>query len=328
MKLHPLFLPICILVSACGGIPELPDLKAPEVDAPEAKDGMGFGTPKDQAPGDRADAQMDQISVMNKLKGYKPEDSANLQKVGEALLAATPDMFVHVTEAPNDPNERYDFVPTPADTYEIPEEFPPKTEKKSALSKYGGDLVPVITWNKGDLSFNIHPGYPGPLAVNTTGVVWNVKSSCVLVTLDAGRYHIPCRYLGKGVPHAVDWPAPLRHALLTPDDVKKLAAMKALPESAGAELSAAKDDWEACVKKAGAPAKAEFDALDKKLDEATRRSRGDAIVASYLPKQKAACHGKLDKVSAVLVKLIEARSADRKALYDKVAAKVGAAAKK
>lgn len=322
-----------IAAPACGGL-DLPDLsgatKSPalSVSAPEAQDGAGFGKPPEAGPGDPADALMEKLAVTSKLKGYTPDDSANLQKVGEALLAATPEMWVHVIESPSDKTERYDFVATPQDSFEIPAEFPKKTEKKSALSKYGGDLVPVVAWNSSDLDFNIYPGYPGPFAVNTTGLVWNLKSGCVFVTLDGGRYQIPCRFLGKGVPHTNEWPPPLRHALLTPFDVKKLAELGALPKASAAELEAARGDWDACVKKTGAPAKAELDASSaKKGDAASQRAQGEVIAEKYKAKQLEACKAKLDKISAVLVKIIEARSAERRSLYDKVAAKLGGAKK-
>lgn len=332
MKTLPLALLVVLAAPACSGLPDLANAtKSPALSmSAEATDGAGFGTPKDAAPGDRADAQMEKISITTLMKGYKPEDSANIQKIGEALLAAPPEAWVHVTESPKDPTpgERYDFVVTPQDAYEIPAELDKGVEKKSGLSKYGGDLVPVITWNSADLDFNIFPGYPGPLAVNTTGVVWNLKSGCVFVTLDAGRYHIPCRYLGKGLPHATDWPAPLRHALMTPNDVKKLNEMGALPKAQVTELETARADWEACVKKTGAGAKAELDKSEaSKGDAAARRAEGDKIAEKYKAKQLETCRGKLDKIGAALVKIIEARSAERKAVYDKVAAKVGGAKK-
>src|SRR5262249_47469552 len=144
--------------------------------------------------------QLTPLTLMKRLPSYKPQDSGNLAKVSEALLAAPPEIFVHVTEAGA---KAAAWAPASAHIDDVNQGLGGRVgygrtdetwdKSKPGLAKYGGKLVPMnIEYDtKNRLRMHKLTGWPPPLATGTPGVIWELNgSTAVFVAVDGGRYEI------------------------------------------------------------------------------------------------------------------------------------------
>lgn len=267
------------------------------------------------------------ISVRVKNAGMKPEDSAKLDKVGEALAGATADMFVHYVSRGQD-----SWLPRPVPVpdafsgmeyggvaHNTDEKWDPGAKK--GLVKWGGKLKGFSQYASQGNHMQVMKmaGYPGKLADGTPGIVWEVDgTSAVFVTLDGARYTVDLSGADKGQtlepgagPEA-KWPAPMQAALLDVHWVSSYAKAGAMPQAAIDSLTKLDDEWNACAQKTWKGAEKKIDS--HKFTEADRKD--------WVEKVEKACKKSVDAQEKVFLKLIEDRAKERTALYDKAKARV------
>jgi hypothetical protein len=267
------------------------------------------------------------VAVRTKLSQFKPEDSASLAKVGDAVSQATADMFVHFAS-----HGSKDYLPS---LTLVPESFhgiefggvARDTDVKwdptaKGLAKYGGKNEGFSSYEtpKGNhMQVMKLAGYPPPLADGTPGLVWDLNgTTATFVTLDGGRYNFDLSNADKGAnldagagPQS-GWPAPLQHPLLDVAAVSSLAKVGALPQKSIDDLLALDQQWTECAAKQWAGAQRTVDT--GRFTEADRKD--------WVKKARTACASSIKKQEAMLVVLIEARNKDRQALMDKAKARV------
>lgn len=268
------------------------------------------------------------VAVVSKMPQMKPEHSAQLAKVAEVIQAATPDMFVHYRS-----NGGASFLPRvePVPSafsgvafggvaYRSDEKWDPV--KGTGLARHGGVNRGFSEYGSqgNHMQVSTLAGYPPALADNTPGVVWEVDGvSAVFVALDGGRWAVdlskapeegPNLLAGAG-PQA-GWPAAVQATLLDVPAVSSLAKAGAVEKQAIDELLALDDEWNACAQKTWKGAERQVDS--GKFTEADRKD--------WLRKVETACKKSVTSQSALLLKRIDARAGERKALYDKAKARV------
>lgn len=271
------------------------------------------------------------IAVRAKNPAVTAEDSAKLDKIGEAVDKATPDMFVryathegtwlpHEVVVP-DSVSGVGFGGVAHTTNE------PWDKNAKGLAKWGGKARGFSEYDSrgNHLWVMLREGYPPKLAEGTPGLVWEVDGTrAVFVALDGGRYTIDLSAGDKGTSLDVGagpvtaWPAPVQHALLGYESVSQLSKVGALPQKATDDLLALDAEWNQCAQKTWKGAERLVDT--GKMNEALRKD--------WLKKVDAACDKSVKKLESTLVALIEQRVKDRQALFEKAKAKavaVGAA---
>jgi hypothetical protein len=267
------------------------------------------------------------ISVLTKLSGFKPEDAANLSRVGDALSQATADMFVHFQSGGTTEHlPRPELVPDTVHgtgfggvAYETDDKWDPKAK---GLAKHGGKNEGFSHYDtpKGNHMQVVHlAGYPAPMADGTPGLVWSVRdSSAVFVTLDGARYAVDLSHsdkgptLAAGAGPASGWPAFGQAALLDVPGVTSLVKAGALPQKNADDVLALDDAWNQCAAKTWAGAQ-------RKIDSGAFT---EADNKDWTKKVRDACTGPVKKQEALLLQIVEARLKDRATLLDKAKARV------
>jgi hypothetical protein len=300
------------------------------------------GTPKPQKlPYEELLEQLAAASVRARQPKLRSEDAGDLGKVAEALATAEAPMFVRYVAAEG---RSVHWAPAPetigGTTYAGLTGYYPSEDtwdrSKGGLMRHGGVLRgESAPGSRGNHIKLLQPkGYPAPLASLTPGVVWEVDSTTVVfVTLDGGRYKISVSHddMQKGAPFApglappAQWPEPLQHTLLEPDQIKYLAKAGSLPQKSHDELEAIDQAWNECAQKAWAGAKKEIEAIDVSATNwSTKEARKKALDDKWRAKVDKACGAHVAKMEAALLALIDARIKERAALFEKAKARAAA----
>lgn len=322
-----------LYISTGGGIryfhgrdelPVLPDRKADALGAPTIKGKYVPPRPAYEATVERLKG----VSVRVKMSAMKPEDSAKLDKIGEAIAQASAEMFVRYVARGQD-----SWLPRPVP---VPDAFSGmeygavahQTDEKwdptaKGLVKWGGKLKGFSQYNSRGNHMQVMKmaGYPPKLADGTPGIVWEVDgTTAVFVTLDGGRYTVDLSGADKGQtlepgagPEA-RWPAPLQAALLDVHWVSSYAKAGAMPQKAIDDLTKLDDQWNECAQKT-------WKGAEKKIDS-HKFTEGDR--KEWVLKVERACKKSVDAQEKVFLQLIEARAKERSALHEKAKARVAA----
>jgi hypothetical protein len=287
---------------------------------------------------DAAIERLTSLTVMKRLPQYKPQDSGNLSKVGEALLAAPPEMFVHVTDTGA---KAAHWAPASAhidntvgglggqigygradDTWD---------KSKAGLAGYGGKLVPMRFEYDSPNRLRMYElsGWPAPLAANTPGVLWEVMGgTAVFVAVDGGRYEMSigsdsAALVDPGAGPSSGWPAAMQHALVDVDSVRGLAKGGAIAETTGKEAENADDAWFNCVNDQWKATKGELDKIEASAMSANDKwGRFAGARKSGEMKAPNKCAPEQKKLEAWLVAFIQARSKERQTIFDKTKARL------
>jgi hypothetical protein len=311
--------------------------RAPSDPLPAATVAGQYVRPK--TPAELATEQLAPLTVMKKLAGFKPEESGNLARVGEALAQADASMFVRISPsgaaaAAWAPASAHigDVIQGLGGRFSASQTDDAFDAKAPGLRKYGGVInAPKPPFGeRARLHMWTAKGFPQPLLADTPGVVWElVNGSAVFVTFDGGRYELSLSASDKGplfVPGlapVASWPAPLQHALVDVDSARALAKGNAIPAAGGAQIEALDDAWFNCVNdqwKKGEDRLEKIAASTGSMND----KRGKALqvraeAEQSLPKVCGPAQAKLEKG---LVQLIEARNKERLSLFGTVKARV------
>jgi len=282
-------------------------------------------------PSDAIRKKLTAMAVSTKLTQFQPEDSGSIAKITQAFAAATPDMFVHVNDAgaksaawaPASYHLGTEYRGASTSFATRGEEASDTWDKsKTGLMKYGIKFQadPVIFGQ-----FALHErrlkGWPQPLPTGTPGIVWELfqnSGARVFVTVDGGRYEVPIEAAspvdpGWGAPSA--WPAPMQHAALDGMSVALLANGKAMPDQARIDLEKLESAWNDCVQGVWKATQVHMDKVQASTapadDKAGKLSGLRKTAEQSVP---AKCGAKIPLYEGALVKLIEARNVERKAL--------------
>ncbi|MCX4247683.1 hypothetical protein [Paraliomyxa miuraensis] len=263
-------------------------------------------------------ARLEGISVRGRFPEFEAKDSADLAKVRAAIAKAEASMFVHYVE----PGE--DGWVARAET--VPSSFSgmaygggdfatddDEAKRYKALVKHGARIIGVSSPER-DLGNHIlvrRSDDRDELADGTPGLVWEVDGSTVVfVTLDGGRYRLdvnqPAKLVVPGTGPEASWPAPLQDTYADITVISSLVKAGAHPQSTVDELEAIDAEWNACVAKAWKPT----------------RIKRDVNHPAQAVKIHKGCRKAMQKLEAALVRFIDARSKERKALYDEAVARV------
>lgn len=281
----------------------------------------GEAPPEEVSPADQHREALTRISVIEQLPGFRSEDAGDLAKVRKALAQAKPQMLVHTGRAV----DRDVFRPSPRKIGDTDHGgaggYWPSNAQWSrdaeGLLAHGG--VPVGRHARdGGNWIRIHrpEGYPAPLAANTPGVVWEVDSTTIwFVAFDGGRYRLEWEDVAKGLPTGA-WAPALQHTLLKNDDVDFLARTGAMAKAKHQALEAINKAFNRCTKDGWEGFDKKIDALAKKnLSWSTRAQRAEVMEKERAETVEKACRKHVDAMDDALVSLIEARNAERSALF-------------
>jgi hypothetical protein len=268
------------------------------------------------------------LTVKAKLTQFKVEDSANPAKVKEAILAASPDMFVHFVSRGQTGSAHFAIVPSQFEgiafggvSRHSEDKWDPKA--KGGLAKFGGHNHGNSEYGSQGNHIEVQAlkGYPGALADNTPGLVWDMEGThATFVTLDGARYRVDLSEahdkgvnLEAGAGPVSGWPAPLAHGLLNVPQVTSLVKAGALPQKTADELLALDEEWNQCAQKTWKGAQKLIDS-----GKATENDRKE-----WVKKVETACKKSVDKQEKMLVQIIEARLKERQATFDAAKGKLG-----
>jgi hypothetical protein len=271
----------------------------------------------------RALARPGDETVVRQMPGFKAEDAAVLAKVRQAFAAAPPSLLAH-TRNPVPSGQRGLFSPLAR------REYNPRTGKtewstvktKSGLARYGGYLDTLADGLDAFVVMASYVGWPAPLAANTSGIIWDTEQvRCIFVTVDGGRYFVPCNSLEPGLAPVETWPPPLQHSLLLPYNVVVLAEMGELPSAAGEQMKQGFEAFSRCGKEILKTREAELQTnRTANITEPTRRNRHDAIWIKYDKLLHDKCSPMATSLEPALAKWIHARDAERLKLYENLKA--------
>lgn len=268
------------------------------------------------------------LTVKAKLSQFKVEDAASPAKVKEAVLAASPDMFVHYVSRGHKGSAHFAIVPSQFEGISFGGVSRRSEDKwdpaaKAGLAKFGGHNHGNSEYGSqgNHIEVQLLNGYPAPLADNAPGLVWDLEGThATFVTLDGARYRVDVSEahdkgvtLDAGAGPASGWPAPLAHALLTVPDVTSLVKAGALPQKTADDLLALDEEWNQCAQKTWKGAQRLIDS-----GKATENDRKD-----WVKKVETACKKSVDKQEKALVLVIEARLKERQAAFDAAKGKLG-----
>lgn len=277
-------------------------------------------------------------SVMAKFSRFRPEDSGNLAEVAKAFKVIDASMLVRINGTGS---ANAQWAPASQRIGDVTQGLGggvslwPLRDRKwdrnaPGLARYGAILVddqPEFG-RPSRLRQVALQGWPALLAPDTPGIIWAVYDSMLIfVTLDGGRYQISLSGTDENSGYPVTlglaaeacWPAPLQHSLVDVDTIRALAKGEAIPDKVGEEIEALDDAWFHCVNGVWKETRVELDkteALQASQNEKDGRLAGAKKAASQQALQK--CDGEKVKLEKGLVAFIEARDAERMALYEKV----------
>jgi hypothetical protein len=281
--------------------------------------------PAYQATVDRLTA----VAVRTKLPEMKAEDSAKLDKIGEAMAKATPDMFVHFVARGQDSwvprqvvvPDGFSGIGFGGVAYKSDDKWEPGQKGAKGLAVFGGKNRGFSTYgSRGNhMQVSTLEGYPPKLADGTPGLVWEVDgTSAVFVTLDGLRFTVDLsaadkgQTLDAGAGPADKWPAPLQYALLDVPMVSSYAKAGAMPQKAIDDLLKLDEEWNLCAQKTWKGAEKKVDT--HQFNEADRKE--------WTAKVEKACKKHVDAQEKLLVTLIDERLKARKELFEKAKGRV------
>jgi hypothetical protein len=147
------------------------------------------------------------------------------------------------------------------------------------------------------------------------------------VTVDGGRYTLwlpdEGRAFEDGAGPVASWPAPMQHGVLSVSDVHEWAKRGAVPKKASEDLNALDDGWFTCINDVWKKANKQIEAIER--SQAPMQDKyGKASGIGSAAEQDAAktCAPAKKALEDGLVKAIEARAAERKAIHAKASAKL------
>lgn len=314
-----------------------------DADALGAASKVGIATPPEpKRPYELFAEKMSAQSVTTRLK-MKPEDAGNLAKVAEAIDKASPDMFVRV---PAKASEKATWAPASeliggtvhVGSSGITVQFIDEArwdKAKPGLERYGLKLrAKPVFGEPSRIRQGKLEGWPPGLPPNTPGLVWNVQegTKVVFVAVDGGRWELGDWYndfdakappLEAGAGPQSAWPAPLASSAIDVGVVRTLAKGGAIPAKTAADIDQHDDGYFECVQKVWKDGRAEADkieAMQTSLNEKYGKMSG--VAKKYENKAEQTCAPIVKKLDDALTRLIEARDAERKAIFDKARAKV------
>lgn len=287
------------------------------------------------APSDHAKAMQfyESVRVVGQLKDLTPEDSANLERVRQAIREAKPEQFVvYAWSAPSGPR----FRPAPTSIggvnvgldanegyYRLVGE-----PKPGGLSKLGGQVDVFVEFGEEPRVRLQRSDAANPeLLSGSVGLIWNIDGgTLVFVSLDGGRYETS--FSGsdlqtKGgrpfVPLSEKQPAEpaLQHALVSLPSLRFMAKAKAIDAREIATLEEQEQAFVTCAKERLAKGEAEV----KKLETQEQpwhvlRARYAKIIERWETDAKRTCRKHVDSYEAQLTKITQARNAERAALLE------------
>jgi hypothetical protein len=266
--------------------------------------------------------ELDAISVVKKL-GFKPEDSGNLAKVGEAIEKADKSLYV-TYQAKTDAAT---FAPAPetigGTTYAGASGggYPLEDDNKEKIGPFGGVLRGWTT-DTGGGYIRLYTPKKKILADKTPGLVWEAGStSVVFVTLDGGRYRVDVSHqtveagapLAKGIGPSANWPTPVQDSIYDSSAIQYLAKSGAIPMATHEAVEKIDEEWRTCVNK-------EAKGLPDKLEKpgANRRK----VLEAYFPATRKKCAAPEKKMVKLFTTFAEARTKERLALFEKAKTKL------
>lgn len=276
------------------------------------------------------------LALQTKTPTLASEDSGNLAKVREILTSTPKDQFVRLTDA-GAQSAKWAPASTkigntiqglggPLDGYPTDDKF---DGKGAGLAKFGGKLIPMQFEYGSPNQLRMHElaGWSSHPAKGTPGVVWEAKDLLVFVSVDGGRYELSSSSdsgdlfeAGAGSPSS--WPAPLQHALLDVDTMRAFGKAKVGDASLASEAETTSDGWFECVNEVWKKTKVQLDATEASGASANDKwGKMSGIRKSAELEAPKKCEPARQKLEKVLLKDIDQRAAERKAIYDAVKAR-------
>lgn len=278
------------------------------------------------------------LAIVDRLPGFRPEDSLDLARVGDALASAPSELLVHTVRLPAQGVRRTGEAPPGSrfSTYDHeliaggPISFDlgrdhrdhqrfVEESKPAGLLRYGAQVDSVAP------TLGLAEARLWDLAPGTPGLVWSKAGHdrVVFVTLDGGRYLTDLAALAPGAPSA--WPERLQHALLVPQHIERLASAGQLPARLHQAVEAASGRWAGCHEKTWSPFKRRLDALDAaNLLEDAREARKAQAHDEFQKAVHDKCAAHLKAYEKAVLNAIRHREAERESLYEKVKSRFGA----
>lgn len=291
---------------------------------------------------ERAVEELNALSVMAKFPRFRPEDSGNLFEIAKAFKVIDASMLVRING-----------------TGSTNAQWAPASQRIGDVTHgLGGglNLWPLRdrTWVRtepglaryGALLVDDHPefgrpsrlrqvalqGWPAVLAPDTPGIIWGVfDGTLVFITLDGGRYQISLSGTDENSGYPVTlglapeacWPPPLQHSLVDVESIRALAKGEAIPDKAGEDIETLDDAWFHCVNGVWKETRAELDRIEAQTgDQNEKNGRLEGVKKAASHKALRHCEGEKGKLEKGLIAFIEARDAERMALYEKVRIRV------
>lgn len=266
-------------------------------------------------------------SVVTKL-GMKAEDSSSLAKVDAAITSAPKEMFVRLTKegaatAKWTPEGRQSY----GDGSEGEETW---SAAKTGYGRFGGRLVPnMMEFGRPNrLHTRAMRGWTTSPPVGTPGLVWSVDGSLVtFVTVDGGRYTLwlpdGASAFEDGAGPTSSWPAPLAHGLLSVSDVHEMAKAGVVAKATADELNTLDDGWFECIAGVWKKASSQIEAVERSSAPMNEKyGKASGIGSAAIQDAPKTCAPAKKALEDGLVKVMEARSVERKAIHAKARAKL------
>lgn len=284
------------------------------------------GTPpkevREKSASEKTEERLVKIAVTKRMPAMKLEDAARLDKVAEVFAIADKDMFVAFKRGEHPAAK---WSPVPGRTMYSGT----VKDKSQPLSKYGAELFNYIDLRGDELrgwGLQAHVDDAAP-ADGTPGIVWDAQSSrATFVTLDGGVYEVSygsSDLVPLSGASAASFPAPLQHVAMGPGELSGMTELGIMSKTATAPVSSAQDAWRECVKKSYDGLKKELEKLDKEnINWSARSARKKEAKSNWETAGPKSCAAHRTKMESELAKVIEARTTERKALYEKAKARV------
>jgi hypothetical protein len=126
----------------------------------------------------------------------------------------------------------------------------------------------------------------------------------------------------RGAGPQASWPAPLQHALIDVDGIRALAKGNAVAAQVGKDIEAADDGWFNCFNDVWKKTKPELEKVEASAASANDKwGRLGGIRKSAELSAPKTCEPKKKELDAALSKFIEARNAERLAVFEKAKAR-------
>ena len=143
----------------------------------------------------------------------------------------------------------------------------------------------------------------------------------VFVAFDGGRYEMSVgegKVVEPGAGAQASWPAPLQHALIDVDNIRALAKGNAIAAQVGKDIEATDDAWWSCFNEVWKKTKPELDKVEASQASANDKwGRLGGIKKTAELNAPKTCEPKKKDLDAALTKFIEARNAERLAVFEK-----------